>query len=203
MTPEEIARLSNQIFVSRINPGLPKSNPTPEQIELGLTHESSSVRRAFAECPDIAPTPEQVERGLTDEEFIVRWAFARRTDLALTSEQVERGLTDGEAVVRQTFIARKDFLPTQAQFERGIQQDDDEHTRNLWRSALDRTDSQEDITSPLLARMQSNLEQIEAKNAGATISERTQSMLNDARKRQERIDSELSLDATKTTTRAL
>ncbi|MBU2766523.1 hypothetical protein HAP94_10035 [Acidithiobacillus ferrivorans] len=42
------------------------------------------------------PTPEEVERGLTDDDIGVRREWIQRSDYVPTSAQVERGLADGD-----------------------------------------------------------------------------------------------------------
>lgn len=82
-------------------------NPTPDEIELGLTDEDENVRVAFARRRDYTPTPAQIERCLTDEDEFIRGEFAMRDDYVATPAQLERGLRDKSEHVRMAFVLRK------------------------------------------------------------------------------------------------
>jgi len=72
----------------------------------------------------LEPTPDELERGLTDEDGHVRVAFAGRKDYTPTPAQIERGLTDKNELVRTAFAGRRDYTPTLAQIERALTEED-------------------------------------------------------------------------------
>jgi hypothetical protein len=92
--------------------------PTPDQMELGLSHQWWEVRYAFAKRSSFTPTEAQFRRGIFDENLIVRSVF-HTSQFKFPEEQMERGLTDENPIVREVFSwLIKNASPSQ--MERGL-----------------------------------------------------------------------------------
>jgi hypothetical protein len=89
-------------------------NPTPAEIEIGLTSLDTPTRRGWLLRENIPLTQSQINRAFDDQQ--TRWALVRRANIKLSAEQVDRCLQTDDYQVRSTCVARADFELTASRF---------------------------------------------------------------------------------------